>query len=79
MWVGVGGCVGGCGQYMHAAPADELAWARQGAHAVAAGRIASVPAEHIVHACDTKGSYLRLLDIVYHSSLGLRVIKKEKV
>ena len=24
------------------------------------------------------GSYLRLIDFVYHSTLGLRVIKKEK-
>ena len=24
------------------------------------------------------GSYLRLIDFVYHSSLGLRVIKREK-
>ena len=25
------------------------------------------------------GSYLRLIDFVYHSTLGLRVIKKEKI
>jgi len=25
------------------------------------------------------GSYVRLIDIVYHSTLGLRVIKKKKV
>ena len=25
------------------------------------------------------GSYLRLIDLVYHSTLGLRVIKKKKV
>jgi len=24
------------------------------------------------------GSYLRLIDVVYHSTLGLRVIKKKK-
>jgi len=24
------------------------------------------------------GSYLRLIDLVYHSTLGLRVIKKKK-
>ena len=26
-----------------------------------------------------EGSYLRLIDFVYHSTLGLRVIKREKV
>jgi len=25
-----------------------------------------------------RGSYLRLIDFVYHSTLGLRVIKKKK-
>jgi len=25
------------------------------------------------------GSYLRLIDFVYHSTLGLRVIKKKKI
>jgi len=25
------------------------------------------------------GSYLRLIDLVYHSTLGLRVIKKKKI
>ena len=25
------------------------------------------------------GSYLRLIDVVYHSTLGLRVIKKKKL
>jgi len=28
--------------------------------------------------CSEEGSYLRLIDFLYHSTLGLRVMKKEK-
>ena len=40
--------------------------------------MSSVPLVKRVISGSEAGSYLRLTDFVYHSTLGLRVIKKEK-
>jgi len=36
---------------------------------------------HFTEMCSASeaGSYLRLIDLVYHSTLGLKIIKKKKV
>ena len=37
-----------------------------------------VPDDTEMGSCSEAGSYLRLIDFVYHSTLGLRVIKKRR-